>query len=76
MFRLIYFQAELKETAQFYKNLRGKLTDPSATYQDIENMAVVPGAPPSDMLKKQVDPGNWAYIGDGFYMRIMPDSVF
>jgi hypothetical protein len=67
---------ELKETAQFYKNLRGKLSDPSATYQDIENMAVIPGAPPSDMLKKNVDPGNWAYIGDGFYMRIMPIAYF
>lgn len=65
--------SELKETAQFYKNLRGKLTDPSSSYQDIENMAVIPGAPPSDMLKKNVDPGNWAYIGDGFYMRIMPE---
>ena len=28
---------ELKETARFYKKLRGKITDPSATYQDIEN---------------------------------------
>ena len=67
---------ELKETARFYKNLRGKLSDPSATYQDVENMAVIPGAPPSDMLKKNVDPGNWAYIGDGFYMRIMPKAYF
>ena len=67
---------ELKETARFYKKLRGKISDPSATYQDIENMAVIPGAPPSDMLKKQVDPGNWAYVGDGFYMRIMPMAYF
>ena len=28
------------------------------------------------MLKKNVDPGNWAYIGDGFYMRIMPKAYF
>jgi hypothetical protein len=68
--------SELRETAQFYKNLRGKLSDPSATYQDIENMAVIPGAPPSDMLKKTVNPGNWAYIGDGFFMRIMPEVYY
>jgi hypothetical protein len=65
---------ELKETAKFYKDLRGRLTDPSASYEDIEHMAVIPGDPPSDLLKKQIDPGNWAYAGDGFYMRIMPDG--
>jgi len=63
---------ELKETAKFYKNLRGKLTDPSSSYEDIERIAVIPGDPPSNLLKKQVNPGNWAYAGDGFYMRIMP----
>ena len=60
---------EVKSTAKFYKDLRGKITDPTSSFEDIENMAVLTGEPPSDMLKKQVDPGNWAYIGDGFYMR-------
>lgn len=63
---------EVRSTAKFYKDLRGKITDPSSNFQDIENMAVLNGEAPSDMLKKQVDPGNWAYIGDGFYMRMMP----
>lgn len=65
---------EARETAKFYKDLRGKLTNPASTYEDIERMAVIPGDPPTDMLKKQVNPGNWAYAGDGFYMRLMPEG--
>jgi hypothetical protein len=64
----------IKETAEFYKSLRQRLTDPASSYEDIERMAVLPGDPPSDLLKRQVNPGNWAYIGDGFYMRIMPEG--
>lgn len=63
---------EVRSTAKFYKDLRSKLTDPTASFEEIESMAVLPGDPPSDLLKKQVDPGNWAYIGDGFFMRLMP----
>ncbi|MCC7159468.1 MAG: hypothetical protein IT281_08020 [Ignavibacteria bacterium] len=65
---------EMKSTAKFYKDLRGKITDPSSSFEEIEQMAVLPGDPPSSMLKKQVNPGNWAYIGDGFFMRLMPDG--
>jgi hypothetical protein len=65
---------EVRSTAKFYKDLRGKLTDPSSNFEDIERMAVLSGDPPSNMLKKQIDPGNWAYIGDGFYMRMMPEG--
>lgn len=64
----------IKETAEFYKRLRQRITDPASTYEDIEQMAVLPGDPPADLFKRQVNPGNWAYTGDGFYMRIMPDG--
>jgi hypothetical protein len=65
---------ELKASAKFYKDLRHKITDPASSYEDVERMAVIPGDPPADMLLKQINPGNWAYVGDGFYMRIMPDG--
>lgn len=65
---------EVRSTAKFYKDLRGKLTDPSSNFEEIESMAVLPGDPPSNLMKKQIDPGNWAYIGDGFYMRMMPEG--
>jgi hypothetical protein len=64
----------IRETAEFYKSLRQKITDPASSYEDIERMAVIPGDPPSDLLKRQVDPGNWAYTGNGFYMRIIPEG--
>lgn len=65
---------EVKSTAKFYKDLRDKITNPTSSFEDIESMAVLSGEAPSNMLKKQIDPGNWAYIGDGFYMRLMPVS--
>jgi hypothetical protein len=65
---------DVKKTAKFYKDLRSKIINPASTYEDIENMAILPGDPPADMFKKQIDPGNWAYIGDGFYMRLMPEG--
>ncbi|MCX7877618.1 MAG: hypothetical protein N2510_03135 [Ignavibacteria bacterium] len=63
---------DVKSVARFYKDLRAKITDPSSSFEDIERMAVISGEAPSQYLKKQIDPGNWAYIGDGFYMRLMP----
>lgn len=64
----------IKEAAEFYKSFRQRLTDPSSSFEDIERMAVLTGDPPSNLLKKQVNPGNWAYVGDGFYMRIIPEG--
>jgi hypothetical protein len=66
--------SDVRGTVEFYKSLRKKLTDPASSYEDIERMAVIPGDPPSNLLKRQVDPGNWAYVGDGFFMRIMPQG--
>jgi hypothetical protein len=65
--------SEVKETAKFYKDLRSKITNPSSNFEEVERMAVLPGDPPSNLLKKNVNPGNWAYVGNGFYMRIMPE---
>ena len=67
---------EIKSTAKFYKSLREKITNPQSTFEEIESMAVLPGDPPSDMLLKNIDPGNWAYAGDGFYMRLMPVTYY
>lgn len=66
--------ADVQKTAKFYKELRSRITNPASTYEDIEGMAVLPGEPPADLLKKQINPGNWAYIGDGFFMRLMPEG--
>jgi len=67
---------DLKSIAKFYKELRSKITNPASTYEEIEQMAVISGEPPSQFLKRKVEPGNWAYIGDGFYMRIIPEAYY
>jgi len=65
--------SDLRQTAQFYKDLRSKLTNPASSFEEIEQTAVLTGEPPSSMLLKDVKPGNWAYIGGGFYARIFPE---
>ena len=65
---------ELKDVAGMYKNLRKKLVDPNSNYQDLENIAVKNGIPPIGPGSKTVNPGNWAYMKDGFYIRTFPVS--
>jgi hypothetical protein len=66
---------DVKKVAQYYKDLRGKLTNPSLTYNEISSYAMAQGiAPPEDPFSKYVEKGLWAYIGDGYYMRAMPDG--
>ena len=64
----------LKEIANFYSNLRKKLVNPASSYEDIENYAVRQGLPALGPGSKMVNPGNWAAVGNGFYMRSFPYS--
>ena len=64
----------LKELAQYYSNLRGKLVNPASSYEDIESYAVRSGIPVLGPGSKNVNPGNWAAAGNGFYMRSFPYS--
>jgi hypothetical protein len=53
--------------------LKSILTDPNATYAQIEAIAVPPGiAPPMSYKGPTIPHGNWAYIGGQFYMRGFP----
>ena len=65
---------ELKDVAGMYKSLRKRLVDPSSNYQDLENIAVKNGIPPIGPGSKSVNPGNWAYMKEGFYIRTFPVS--
>ena len=64
----------LKDVASMYKDLRSKLVDPNASYQDMENIAVKNGIPPIGPGSKNVNPGNWSYMKDGFYIRTYPEN--
>ncbi len=65
---------DVKKVAQFYKDFRSRLTNPNVTYNEIESMAMVNGVLPEDPFSKYVQKGLWAYLGDGFYGRGMPES--
>lgn len=65
---------ELKDAANTYKDMRTRLVNPSSNYQDIENVAVKSGIPTIGPGSKTVNPGNWAYMSNGFYIRTFPVS--
>lgn len=66
----------MQELANMYKDLRSRLVDPSSNYQQIEQIAVQNGIPPIGPGSKTVNPGNWTYMNDGFYIRTYPNAYF
>jgi hypothetical protein len=64
----------LKRALDFYGDLRRRVTDAQTSYQQLENLAVKTGAAPEGKDSRRVDPGNWNYAGDGFYLRTYPVS--
>ena len=64
----------VKKTAKFYSDFRNKLTNPNLVFGDIERMAMLDGVLPDDPFSQYVQQGLWAYIGNGFYGRAMPES--
>lgn len=66
---------DIKKVAQYYKDLRERVTNPNLTYNEISRYAMAQGvAPPEEPFSKYVEKGLWAYIGDGYYMRAMPEG--
>jgi hypothetical protein len=64
----------LKRALDFYGDLRRRVTDAQTSYQQLEDLAVKTGAAPEGKDSRKVDPGNWNYAGDSFYMRTYPVS--
>lgn len=57
-----------------YADLRSKITG-TVSYEELEKFAVKKGAAPwGKDSRKDVQPGPWAFVGDGFYMRAFPES--
>lgn len=66
---------DIKKIAQYYKDLRARITNPNLTYNEISSYAMAQGiAPPEEPFSKYVEKGLWAYIGNGFYSRSMPEG--
>lgn len=58
-----------------YAELRNKITDTRLSYAELESVAVKTGvAPWGKDSRKDVQPGVWAAVGGGFYIRAFPQS--
>ena len=66
----------MKDMAGMYKDLRERLVDPASNYQEIEQIAVQNGVPPIGPGSRTVNPGNWTYMKDGFYIRTFPNAYY
>jgi hypothetical protein len=54
--------------------LRRKLTEGSATYEELERIAVLHGVPPAEKEDREVPWGRWSYHPDGYFVRYFPNS--
>jgi hypothetical protein len=65
---------QVRKAVDTYADLRNKITG-TTSYEALENIAVKTGeAPWGKDSRKDVKPGAWAYVGDGFYIRAFPSS--
>ena len=65
---------EWSQLADVFNQLRDRLTDARATFEELEALAVRTGEAPTGPGSRQVDPGAWSYVGDGFYLRAFPSG--
>jgi hypothetical protein len=65
---------EAKDVLSLYSDIRGKLSDVSSTYEDVERLAVKTGIAPLGKGSKNIDAGVWTSVGSGVYMRCYPNG--
>ena len=61
-----------QQTLRAESELRGKLTDASSTYEDMEHVAVLAGVAPRGEGSRDVPSGRWSRHPDGYYVRYIP----
>ncbi len=65
---------EIQETLDFYENFSSLLTDATASFEEIEKLAVLSGVVEPGPGSKNVGKGNWAKIGKNLFLRSFPQS--
>jgi hypothetical protein len=53
---------------------RRQLTDPSMSFPQLEELAVLRGHAPLGQGSREVPAGPWSYVGGGAYIRFFPES--
>jgi hypothetical protein len=65
----------VRNALDFYNGFRAKLLDPASSFQDLEKLAVLTGdASWGKGSRRDVKPGNWSYMDNGFYIRTFPEN--
>ena len=72
--RMTFFRRTLKIVVDFYSDLRTKISNVNASYEDIEQFAVKTGIAPIGKGSKNISAGVWTSIGNGAYMRCFPEG--
>ena len=62
----------MKEMAETYSSIRGKMDKTQMNYDDIEKVAVKVGVPPTGLGSVEIPRGLWGYVGDGYFVRAFP----
>lgn len=69
-----FLSAEGRGMVDRFQKMRALLVDVQASYQALEQVAVLLGTTPPGPGSRKVAVGQWSYAGDGFYARTIPES--
>lgn len=65
---------EARKLLQTYENMQQLVKNAQLAFQTIERFAVLAGTPPVGKGSRSVSSGQWAYAGEGFYARTIPET--
>jgi hypothetical protein len=66
--------APLREVARAEAEMRQMFSTGSATYSDLERVAVLSGSAPQGPGSKEIPSGRWSLHPDGYYIRYIPSG--
>lgn len=64
----------MQRILQAENEIRGKLSAPTALYEDVERVAVLDGAPPLSDRGRATPSGRWSLHPDGYYVHYIPNG--
>jgi hypothetical protein len=65
---------QVRQVLEAEAHLRGMLTEGTATYEQLERMAVLQGDPSPGEGSREVPRGRWSYHPDGYFIRYFPSG--
>src|SRR5690606_32338631 len=66
--------SQAQEVIDTYGQLRSRLTDAAATYDEISRVAVLEGEPEPQEGDREIPATRWSYHADGYFIRYLPED--